>query len=166
MISGARRPRARCAVSNRRLAEATAACKAPSAAHRTAVGGVGSAIGDGVLVAKDRAHGRAPWPSVRYFKKATVPGRAWEWAAQSICEWARRSVREWAKLPSPARRKKRQRQSPRDASRQIYFIAWVACAREIDGPNVFGCDRSGRGIDFLAASGFNDVSSTGILTYS
>jgi hypothetical protein len=74
MISGARRPRARCAVSNRRLAEATAACKAPSAAHRTAVGGVGSAIGDGALVAKDRAHGRAPWPSVRYFKKATVPG--------------------------------------------------------------------------------------------
>jgi hypothetical protein len=35
-----------------------------------------------------------------------------------------------------------------------------------DGPNVFGCDRSVRGIDFLAASGFNDVSSTGILTYS
>ena len=48
---------------------------------------------------------------------------------------------------------------------QIYFTAWVACAREIDGPNVFGCDRSGRGIDFLAASGFNDVSTTGILTY-
>src|SRR5262245_4493925 len=41
MISGARRPRARCAVSDRRLAEATAACKAPSAAHRTAVGGGG-----------------------------------------------------------------------------------------------------------------------------
>jgi hypothetical protein len=35
-----------------------------------------------------------------------------------------------------------------------------------DDLNVFGCDRSGRGIDFLAASGFNDVSSTGILTYS
>jgi hypothetical protein len=35
-----------------------------------------------------------------------------------------------------------------------------------DGPNVFGCDRSVPGIDFLAASGFNDVSSTGILTYS
>jgi hypothetical protein len=168
MISGARRPRARCAVSNRRLAEATAACKARSAAHRTTVGGVGSAIGDGALVAKDRAHGRAPWLglSVRYFKKATVPGRAWEWAAQSICEWARRSVREWAKLPSPARRQKRQRRSPCDASRQIYFIAWVVCAREIDDLNVFGCDQSGRGIDFLAASGFNDVSSTGILTYS
>src|SRR5215813_1840869 len=104
MISGARRPRARCAVSNRRLAEATAACKAPSAAHRTAVGGVGSAIGDGALVAKDRTHGHAPWPSIRYFKKATVPGRAWwEWAAQSICEWARRSVREWAKKRHPRR---------------------------------------------------------------
>jgi hypothetical protein len=35
-----------------------------------------------------------------------------------------------------------------------------------DGPNVFGCDRSVPGIDFVAASGFNDVSSTGILTYS
>jgi hypothetical protein len=35
-----------------------------------------------------------------------------------------------------------------------------------DGPDVFGCDRSVRGIDFLTASGFNDVSSTGILTYS
>jgi hypothetical protein len=162
MISGARRPRARCTVSNRRLAEATAACKAPSAAHRTAVGGVGSAIGDGALVAKDRAHGRAPWPSVRYFKKATVPGARGSGQPKASAS----GQGEWAKLPSPARRKKRQRRSPRDASRQIYFIAWVACAREIDGPNVFGCDRSGRGIDFLAASGFNDVSSTGILTYS
>ena len=54
-----------------------------AAAHRTAVGGIGSAIGDGALVAKGRAHGRAPWPSVRYFKKATVPGRAWEWAAKA-----------------------------------------------------------------------------------
>ena len=102
MISGARRPRARCAVSDRRLAEATAACKAPSAAHRTAVGGVGSAIGDGALVAKDRAHGRASaWfgPSARYFKKATASGRWWEWAARCICEWARRRVREWAKTP-------------------------------------------------------------------
>src|SRR4029450_11177855 len=125
MISGARRPRARCAVADRRLAEATAACKTPSAAHRTAVGGVGSAIGDGALVAEERAHGRAPWPSARYFKKATASDRWREWAAQSICEWARRSVREWAKLPSPARRKKRQRRSPCDASRQIYFIAWV-----------------------------------------
>jgi hypothetical protein len=103
MISGARRPRARCAVSNRLLAEATAACKAPSAAGRTAVGGVGSAIGDGARVAKDRAHGRAPWfgPSVRYFKKATPSDRAWEWAGESICEWARRSVREWAKTAVP-----------------------------------------------------------------
>jgi len=41
------------------------------------------------------------WPSVRYFKKVMVPGRAWEWAAQSICEWARRSVREWAKTAIP-----------------------------------------------------------------
>jgi len=49
---------------------------------------------------------------------------------------------------------------------QIYFIAWVACAREMMASNVFGCDRSEPGIDFLAASGFNDVSSTGILTYS
>jgi hypothetical protein len=114
----------------------------------------------------DRAHGRAPWASLRYFKKATASNRWRQWAAQSICEWARRSMREWAKLPSPARRKKRQRRSPRDASRQIYFIAWVVCAREIDDLNVFGCDRSGRGIDFLTASGFNDVSSTGILTYS
>ena len=94
------------------------------------------------------------------------PRRAWEWAAQSICEWARRSIREWAKTAILDAAQKRQRRSPCDASRQIYFIAWVACAREIDGPNVFGCDRSGRGIDFLAASGFNDVSSTGILTYS
>jgi len=23
---------------------------------------------------------------------------------------------------------------------QIYFTAWVACAREMIGPNVFGCD--------------------------
>src|SRR5262249_24212205 len=113
------------------LAEATAACKTPSAAHRTAVGGGGSAIGDGALVAKGRAPGRAPWPPVRYFKKGTVPRRAWEGAGQSICEGGRRSVRKWAKLPSPARRKKRQRRSPRDASRQIYFIAWVVCAREM-----------------------------------
>jgi hypothetical protein len=38
--------------------------------------------------------------------------------------------------------------------------------KENDGPNVFGCGRSVPGIDFVAASGFNDVSSTGILTYS
>jgi hypothetical protein len=31
--------------------------------------------------------------------------------------------------------------------------------------NVFGCGRSEPGIDFLATSGFNDVSRTGILTY-
>ena len=67
-------------------------CRAPNGG-----GEVSSAIGDGGLIAMDRAHGRAPWASLRYFKKATVPGRAWEWAAQSICEWARRSVREWAK---------------------------------------------------------------------
>jgi len=101
MISGARRPRARCAVSDRRLAEPTAACKAPSAAHRTAVGGAGSAIGDGALVAKDRAHRRAPWLSVRYFKKATASDRCWEWAGESIREWARRSFREWAKTAIP-----------------------------------------------------------------
>jgi hypothetical protein len=35
-----------------------------------------------------------------------------------------------------------------------------------EGPDVFGCDQSVPGIDFVAASGFNDVSSTGILTYS
>src|SRR5262245_6938186 len=95
MISGARRPRARCAVSDRRLAGAAAVALR------------------------------------RYFKKATASDRWREWAAQSICEWARRSVREWAKLPSPARRKKRQRRSPCDASRQIYFTAWVVCAREM-----------------------------------
>ena len=34
-----------------------------------------------------------------------------------------------------------------------------------DHSNVFGCGRSEAGIDSGAASGFNDVSSTGILTY-
>ena len=38
------------------------------------------------------------------------------------------------KLPSPTRRQKRQRRSPCDASRQIYFIAWVVCAREMMAP--------------------------------
>src|SRR5262249_27732444 len=69
------------------------------------------------------------------------------------------------KAPSPTRRKKRRRRSPRDASRQIYFIAWVACAREMMAPTFLVAVDQG-GIDFLAASGFNDVSSTGILTYS
>jgi hypothetical protein len=75
-------------------------------------------------------------------------------------------VREWAKLPSPARRKKTPTPIALRRFTPNLFIAWVVCAREIDDLNVFGCDRSGRGIDFLAASGFNDVSSTGILTYS
>jgi hypothetical protein len=102
-------------------------------------------------------------PSARYFKTATASGRWWEWAGQSICEWARRSVCEWAKTaildatpktPTPI------------AFTPNLFHRMGGLRKGNDGPNVFGCDRSVRGIDFLAASGFNDVSSTGILTYS
>jgi hypothetical protein len=39
-------------------------------------------------------------------------------------------------------------------------------ARDEDAPaDVFCCGRAEAGIDFLAASGFNDVSSTGMLTF-
>jgi hypothetical protein len=70
------------------------------------------------------------------------------------------------KLPSSTRRKNANADRPVRFQIQIYFIAWVACAREMMARNVFGCGRSVPGIDFVAASGFNDVSSTGILTYS
>ena len=69
-------------------------CRAPNGGRR---GG----LSDGALVAKDRAHRRAPWLSVRYFKKATASDRCWEWAGESICEWARRGFREWAKIAIP-----------------------------------------------------------------
>jgi hypothetical protein len=138
MISGARRPKARCAVSDRRLAEATAARKVRSAAHRAAVGGVAQPSAMAALVAMEsRAHERGPWfgLSIRYFKKATVPGRAWEWAAQKHLRVGKApAFASGQKPPSPTRRKKRQRRSPCDASRQIYFTAWVACAREMMAP--------------------------------
>src|SRR5262245_14797674 len=108
MISGARRPRARCAVSDRRLAEATAACKTPSAAPRTAVGGVGSAIGEW----RARCGGSRAWTrpltrplDLRPSLQESDGPLLGSGQPKSICEWARRSVREWAKLPSPARRK-------------------------------------------------------------
>jgi hypothetical protein len=94
-------------------------------------------------------------------KKATACGRWWEWAAQSICEWARRGVREWAKTafldatpktPTPI------------AFTTNLFHRMGGLRKGNDGPDVFGCDRSVRGIDFLAASGFKNVSVTGVLT--
>src|SRR5262245_22178722 len=165
MISGARRPRARCAVSDRRLAEATAARRL---LPRTERGSAGWAQPSAMARSLRRiARMDAPLgpPSVTSRKRRSPAARG-SGQPKHLRVGKAKSVREWAKLPSPARRKKRRRRSPCDASRQIYFIAWVVCAREIDDLNVFGCDRSGRGIDFLAASGFNDVSSTGILTYS
>src|SRR5262249_52483115 len=59
-----------------------------------------------------------------------------------------------------------QRRSPCDASRPNLFHRMGGLRKGNNGPNVFGCDGSVPGIDFVAASGFNDVSSTGILTYS
>ena len=104
MISGARRPKARCAVSDRRLAEATAARKVRSAAHRAAVGGVAQPSAMAALVAMEsRAHERGPWfgLSIRYFKKATVPGRAWEWAAQKHLRVGKAKRARVGKTPIP-----------------------------------------------------------------
>jgi hypothetical protein len=70
-----------------------------------------------------------------------------------VCEWAKTTILDAAQ--------KRQRRSPRALQIQIYFIAWVACAREMMARNVFGCGCSVPGIDFVTASGFNDVSTTG-----
>src|SRR5262249_12076045 len=99
-----------------------------------AVGGVGSAIGDGALVAKDRAHGRAPWPSVRYFKKATVPGRAWEWAAQASASGQGEACASGQNCHPRRDAKNANADRLVHASRQIYFIAWVTCAREMMAP--------------------------------
>jgi hypothetical protein len=66
------------------------------------------------------------------------------------------------KLPSSTRRKNANADRPvRFKSKFISPHGWLA-----QGKYVFGCGRSVPGIDFVAASGFNDVSSTGILTYS
>src|SRR5262245_47062843 len=75
----------------------------------------------------------------------------------------KRRVREWAKTPILDATPK----TPTPiAFTPNLFHRMGGLRKGNDGPNVFGCDRSVRGIDFLAASGFNDVSSTGILTYS
>jgi hypothetical protein len=70
------------------------------------------------------------------------------------------------KTAIPGATQKRQRRSPRERFTPNLFHRMGGLRKGNDDLNVFGCDRSGRGIDFLAASGFNDVSSTGILTYS
>jgi hypothetical protein len=76
-----------------------------------------------------------------------------------VCRWAKNShPRRDAKNASADRIGR--------ASRPNLFHRMGGLRKENDDPNVFGCGRSVPGIDFVAASGFNDVSSTGILTYS
>src|SRR5215469_10528502 len=93
----------------------------------------GSATGDGARVAMDRARplGSAPrlkGDGLRVLgsgqPKASASGQRRLFAAKTAILDATQ---------------KRQRRSPRALQIQIYFIAWVACAREMMARNVFGC---------------------------
>src|SRR5262249_23575335 len=117
----------------------------------------------------DRAH--EPRPLVRalrpLLRKAAASGAAiGSGQPKASASGPRKRRASGQKLPSSTRRKKRQRRSHGRASRPNLFHRMGGLRKENDGPNVFGCGRSVPGIDFVAASGFNDVSSTGILTYS
>jgi hypothetical protein len=105
----------------------------------------------------------APWTKgdgLRLFgvgsAKASVSGHVRvERGGQGVCEWAKTAILDATpKTPTPI------------AFTPNLFHRMGGLRKRNDGPDVFGCDRSGPGIDFLVASGFNDVSSTGILTYS
>src|SRR5215831_5131627 len=124
----------------------------------------------------DRALGRAPrfgLPSVTS-KRRRPPAAVGSGQPKASASGPRkrrasgqgRAFASGQKLPSSTRRKKRQRRSHGHASRPNLFHRMGGLRKGNEGPNVFGCDRSVPGIDFVAASGFNDVSSTGILTYS
>ena len=78
-----------------------------------------------------RPLGSTPHVEIRW------PPSAWEWAAQSMREWgewATLSVCEWAKTAILDTTQKRQRRSSCTLQIQIYFTAWVACAREMMAP--------------------------------
>ena len=76
-------------------------------------------------------------------KGGSLWGRYWEWAAQSICEWATQASCEWAKQSicewaKTAILDATQKTPTPIASvalhAQIYFTAWVACARKMMAP--------------------------------
>src|SRR5262245_66288582 len=81
-------------------------------------------------IARMDAHLDAPLgpPSVTSRKRRSP---AWEWAAQKHLRVGKAKRARVGKTAIPGATQKRQRRSPRDASRQIYFIAWVVCAREM-----------------------------------
>ena len=166
MISGARRPRARCAVSNVawRRQPLHARRLLPRTERRSAGWAQPSAMARSLRrIARIDAPLGSPSVTSRRRRPPTAVGSG---QAKASASGQGAAFPSGQKLPSSTRRKKRQRRSHGRASRPNLFHRLGGLRQENDGPNVFGCDRSGRGIDFLAASGFNDVSSTGILTYS
>src|SRR5262249_35299326 len=103
-------------------------------AHRTAVGGEAPPPGVARAVLWV-ARGPLGWPlalkgagsrglGVGHPKHLRVGNPA-------VCGWAKTAILDATQ--------KRQRRSPRALQIQIYFIAWVACAREMMARNVFGC---------------------------
>src|SRR5215467_11326708 len=87
--------------------------------------------------------------------KASASGHVRVVRVGRVCEWAKTATLDATpKTPTPI------------AFTPNLFHRMGGLRKRNDGPDVFGCDRSGPGIDFLVASGFDDVSSTGILTYS
>src|SRR5215831_19682817 len=95
----------------------------------------GSATGDGARVAMDRARSLGSAPRLKG-DGLRVLGSGQPKASAS---GQRRLLAGGQKLPSYDATQKRQRRSPRALQIQIYFIAWVACAREMMARNVFGC---------------------------